>query len=148
MSEFQGEKLSFDERVSQLREQTIERQKENISEASFALGGIFREVALRKAGLPAEDEATLDDLYYLAGTLAKSIGIESFIEGDPYSPTIDGAIVRNARKGANLNQGELAELVGVTRFTINRLEAGKVNPSEDLMRRLHEVLGIGEGSES
>ena len=46
---------------------------------------------------------------------------------------IGGMILKNlkmkaARAGMDLSQGELAELVGVTRQTIGMIEAGKFNP--------------------
>lgn len=52
--------------------------------------------------------------------------------------------LKAARAGMDLSQGELAELVGVTRQTIGMIEAGKFNPSLrlclDICRALHKTL--------
>ena len=62
---------------------------------------------------------------------------------------IGGMILKNlkmkaARAGMDLSQGELAELVGVTRQTIGMIEAGKFNPSLrlclEICRALHKTL--------
>ena len=45
--------------------------------------------------------------------------------------------VERARK--NITQGQLAEMVGVSRQTINAIELGKYNPSTLKMSRVFEV---------
>jgi len=59
------------------------------------------------------------------------------------------------RKSMNLQQAELAELVGVRRETIGKLENGKYNPSLKLAmdiakvfgKTVEEVFAFEEGSE-
>lgn len=48
-----------------------------------------------------------------------------------------------AREAAGLSQDDLAGAVGVTRWTINRIEAGERNPSFDLMQKIMAALGDG-----
>lgn len=45
------------------------------------------------------------------------------------------------RKAMNLQQAELAELVGVRRETIGKLENGKYNPSLKLAMDISKVFG-------
>lgn len=50
------------------------------------------------------------------------------------------SFIREYRTKANLTQDELAELVGVRRETIGRLENGKYNPSLKLAVDISKVL--------
>jgi len=53
-------------------------------------------------------------------------------------------IIRTLRFHANeMTQAELARRVGVTRQTINALEASKYNPSLELAFRIADVFGLG-----
>lgn len=45
------------------------------------------------------------------------------------------------RKDMNIQQAELAEMVGVRRETIGKLENGKYNPSLKLARDIAKVFG-------
>ena len=45
------------------------------------------------------------------------------------------------RKGMNMQQAELAEIVGVRRETIGKLENGKYNPSLKLAMDIAKVFG-------
>lgn len=49
--------------------------------------------------------------------------------------------LREYRAGRNMKQGELAELVGVRRETIIRLEKGQYNPSLKLAMDIAAVFG-------
>lgn len=49
--------------------------------------------------------------------------------------------LREYRAGHNMKQGELAELVGVRRETIIRLEKGQYNPSLKLAMDIAAVFG-------
>ena len=49
--------------------------------------------------------------------------------------------LKAARAGMDLSQGELAELVGVTRQTIGMIEAGDYNPTLNLCISICKVLG-------
>lgn len=52
--------------------------------------------------------------------------------------------IRTLRFHANeMTQAELAERVGVTRQTINALEAAKYNPSLELAFRIADAFGLG-----
>ena len=46
------------------------------------------------------------------------------------------------RKALNLQQSELAEMVGVRRETIGKLENGKYNPSLKLAMDIAKVFGV------
>ncbi len=46
------------------------------------------------------------------------------------------------RKALNIQQAELAELVGVRRETIGKLENGKYNPSLKLAMDIAKVFGV------
>lgn len=46
-----------------------------------------------------------------------------------------------AREAAGMSQDDLAGAVGVTRWTINRIEVGERNPSFDLMQKIMAALG-------
>lgn len=45
------------------------------------------------------------------------------------------------RKSQNLTQDELAEKIGVSRWMVNRLEAGERTPSFDLAIKMQELSG-------
>ena len=49
--------------------------------------------------------------------------------------------LKAARAGRDLSQGELAELVGVSRQTISAIEKGDYNPTINLCIRICRVLG-------
>lgn len=49
--------------------------------------------------------------------------------------------IHELRKNINLQQSELAELVGVRRETIGKLENGKYNPSLKLAMDIAKVFG-------
>ncbi|WP_274518399.1 helix-turn-helix transcriptional regulator [Bifidobacterium cuniculi] len=46
-----------------------------------------------------------------------------------------------AREEARLSQEQLAELSGVDRTTVNRIERGKLNPSMRTLDRLARAMG-------
>ena len=48
-----------------------------------------------------------------------------------------------ARQRRGLSQADLADKVGCTRTTINRIECGKTSPSLKLLLRIADQLGIG-----
>lgn len=50
--------------------------------------------------------------------------------------------LKELRASKNLKQGDLAELVGVRRETIIRLEKGQYNPSLKLALDIAEVFGL------
>lgn len=50
--------------------------------------------------------------------------------------------ITKARTHAGLNQGELAEKLGVSRNTLNRWESGSRNPSEKNLQALAEATGV------
>ena len=54
-----------------------------------------------------------------------------------------GEYIRRKRQGAGLTQGELAELVGVRRETIMRLEKAQYNPSLKLAIDISRAVGAG-----
>lgn len=49
--------------------------------------------------------------------------------------------IRKYRKAMNIQQSELAEMVGVRRETIGKLENGKYNPSLKLAMDIAKVFG-------
>lgn len=49
--------------------------------------------------------------------------------------------LKAARAGMDLSQGELADLVGVSRQTISAIEKGDYNPTINLCIRICRVLG-------
>ena len=49
--------------------------------------------------------------------------------------------IRRFRKAMNLQQAELAEMVGVRRETIGKLENGRYNPSLKLAMDIAKVFG-------
>lgn len=49
--------------------------------------------------------------------------------------------MRSLRKAMNLQQAELAEMVGVRRETIGKLENGRYNPSLKLAMDIAKVFG-------
>jgi transcriptional regulator with XRE-family HTH domain len=53
-----------------------------------------------------------------------------------------GAFVRTARERDGLSQDELAELVGVARNTISRIETGSRSPSVEVLFALADKLRI------
>jgi len=50
--------------------------------------------------------------------------------------------IANIRKQKGLTQMELAELVGVNRFHISKIERGKRSPSVKLLVKIANVLGV------
>jgi transcriptional regulator with XRE-family HTH domain len=55
--------------------------------------------------------------------------------------TVFGKNVKVARTGAGLTQGALAERVGVSRYYLAQIEAGRANPSLDIIAALAWALG-------
>lgn len=55
---------------------------------------------------------------------------------------LGGDLVREARRRAGLSQAELAEKAGTTQSAIARLEAGRTNPSFDLVLRTLKLCGF------
>ena len=53
-----------------------------------------------------------------------------------------GAIMKDARVRQRLSQEELANLMGVSRFTIMNWEANKNKPDHDMIPRLCSILGV------
>jgi len=53
-----------------------------------------------------------------------------------------GAAIRDRRKKKNLDQGELAELVGVSRRWINEVEQGKPRAEVSLILKTLDTLGL------
>jgi HTH-type transcriptional regulator / antitoxin HipB len=53
-----------------------------------------------------------------------------------------GALIRDARKQAGLDQGQLAELANVSRLWINEIEKGKPNAGVGRILRTLAVLNI------
>ena len=49
--------------------------------------------------------------------------------------------MKSARAGLDLSQQDLANLVGVSRQTINAIEKGDYNPTIQLCRSICKVLG-------
>jgi len=54
-----------------------------------------------------------------------------------------GVTIRRARRRADLTQGELADLVGMSRVSISNIERGHSEPKTDTTEKLFEVLDIG-----
>lgn len=53
-----------------------------------------------------------------------------------------GAWLRTQRAASGLTQAELAERVGCARITIQKIELGKRRPSQQILSRLADVLGL------
>ena len=56
-----------------------------------------------------------------------------------------GARVRSLREVAALTQQEVADAAGVTRVTVNRLEAGLVDVRSSSLLAIARALGVGPG---
>lgn len=52
-----------------------------------------------------------------------------------------GLLIKSVRQRKGLTQEQLAELSGITRSTISKIEAGKFNASIDLLEKLIKPLG-------
>lgn len=52
-----------------------------------------------------------------------------------------GLSIKSVRQRKGLTQEQLAELSGITRSTISKIEAGKFNASIDLLEKLIKPLG-------
>ena len=55
---------------------------------------------------------------------------------------VTGARIREARLYANLTQEKLAELAGMDRQAVNRIEQGHASPLLDNLIRLADALGV------
>ena len=53
-----------------------------------------------------------------------------------------GARIRSLRKAENLSQKKLALMVGVERSYLAKVEAGKRNPSIDIIEKIAHGLGV------
>ncbi len=53
-----------------------------------------------------------------------------------------GVILRQAREAAGKHQEQVAELIGVPRSTLGRIESGKVTPTWALVLAFSEALGL------
>jgi HTH-type transcriptional regulator/antitoxin HipB len=58
------------------------------------------------------------------------------------TPADLGALIRDRRRGLDLDQAELASRVGASRLWINQVERGKSGASLGLILRTLTVLGI------
>ncbi|MBI1777922.1 MAG: helix-turn-helix transcriptional regulator [Proteobacteria bacterium] len=58
------------------------------------------------------------------------------------TPRDIGAVIRERRRSLGLDQGELAEKVGVSRLWINQVERGKPGASLNLVLRTFAAVGI------
>ena len=53
-----------------------------------------------------------------------------------------GQLIREAREKKGYSQTELAELLGVTRATVNGLEADRTSPSVRTLQKVANALGF------
>ena len=53
-----------------------------------------------------------------------------------------GQVLRNRREAVRLDQGEMARRIGVTQPYWSRVEIGRANPSNSVLRKAGEVLGV------
>ena len=53
-----------------------------------------------------------------------------------------GQLIEERREKLGLNQGDLAEMTGITTKTIYLIETGKGNPSIDTLQKLLTVVGL------
>ena len=53
-----------------------------------------------------------------------------------------GQNIQKRRDSLSLNQGDLAEMTGITSKTIYLVENGKGNPSVDTLKKILDVLGL------
>ncbi len=53
-----------------------------------------------------------------------------------------GHLIEERRDKLGLNQGDLAEMTGITTKTIYLIETGKGNPSIDTLQKLLTVVGL------
>ena len=53
-----------------------------------------------------------------------------------------GVTIRRGRRHADLTQGELAELVGMTRVSISNMERGYSEPLAENVTKIFDALGI------
>ena len=53
-----------------------------------------------------------------------------------------GTFIHDARKEEGLTQQELAEMVGVKKSYVSRIETGRVEPSAGLFMRIIDALGL------
>ena len=58
------------------------------------------------------------------------------------SPETIGQRIKRERLGLSITQRELAEKVGVGVPHISKIEAGRENPSDELLARIASVLGL------
>jgi transcriptional regulator with XRE-family HTH domain len=61
---------------------------------------------------------------------------------DLSSPVALGQAVRRARRAADMSQLELADLAGLSRLVVTRLETGQANVTLDSLLRVVSVLGM------
>jgi len=68
------------------------------------------------------------------------------VHGDVYDylipPKTFGERLRNYRLRHGLQQKELAKILGVARFTIQRYESDRFAPKQDILCRLRDILGL------
>lgn len=53
-----------------------------------------------------------------------------------------GRRLRALREGKGLSQGELAQKARITREYVNKLEAGRYDPTVGVVQRLAKALGV------
>ena len=53
-----------------------------------------------------------------------------------------GEVIQKYRVLAKLNQGELADLIGVTRATVNNWENNKTKPDRQATKKMAELIGL------
>lgn len=57
-------------------------------------------------------------------------------------PSTIGQTIKQRRKELGITQPDLAELAGISKNTLYKLERGQGNPSLDILTTLAEVLGM------
>ena len=55
---------------------------------------------------------------------------------------VNGPSIRAIREAAHRRQGEVAEAVGITQGALSNIEAGRDQPSDELVAKIAQELGI------
>jgi len=128
-------------------------QREIIDDGALALAGIFQELAMRKNGYSDQIEppskALIEQGNWVIGRMGISddvVLVNKMAKGeeivqDQSTRDVFGQTMRTIRRKNGMTQTQFGNKLGVSRFTINRIETGLVANINDYKRLLDELFG-------
>ncbi len=139
-----NEGAPFLELARGLKDRQTDFQLTFLAESSALLGENLRELALREAGLQESHPITEAVLLQAATDIVAVMGLDRYVtvhESRQETPIEIGERIYAARKEAKLSQTKFGELLGLSRFTVLRIEKGQVQITKEQMAQINKLIG-------